>query len=1116
MKRFFNRNVVIDILFIFFLSLTPLLWFKGSAVMLGHDNVFPLDPTIFLLGRLSTWIEQGFGQSQMLIMGTIPIHFIDAIPAFLGFSIQNTQKIVYVFWFFLMGISAYILAHTLNKESRVFKITATVFYIFNFFILQGWWVGERTKFSAYVALPLIIALYFKVKQKEINVFRAAVLNSIIFLIFNGGGLYGISLFGGFFICIGVFILFSLLFSYFDNDYKAFKRIIVLTILTFTGYGVVNSYYILPALFHISTQYGLGLEKGGGISGFIDWASEISAFASFINVFRLEGIAEWYDNPHHPYSKYYLSNPLLIAISFLWPILIGIVVLLYKRRDKLQIILFFFLCYLIGIFFVAGTHPPTGFLYEQFMRIIPGSAAFRSPYFKFAPTIFLASSFLIAYFVDFFKCSLKKFIFVLLIIVGLLYHFPFFTGDFFSWRKDFSTRLDVPSYVFDFGKWLNEEKQDDGRVLLLPPNSTESQQSMYKWGYLSFQSIPSLLSNKSVIVNNDRINDEERELITQLYKAIAAGDKHLLRKFSSILQVKYLVLQHDSYSDSNSAISTDEQIYRKVLHDTFQFPLEKQIGQWDIFKINTINLKGPIFVSEKIDSLDGSVKDIVNHYDFSDNTNFLIAGDSNILNSIEIPNELSGNFYVPKCINCPNKNKPVVRFPRLNILPDSPFYPLVVLRENLQIKTMDPKTAVYNGIGISLKRVSELKDTLQYNKSQSDAVFARYDAVLKDIIVNFNRIEKYEDKIQVADDINYYMEAQKNYILPILGTNITNGLPISIFGRTFQRIASVIANIDRYLFKLDITNNRLYQVSIKKEEDFELLVKKDKLMPVLKENEKIIVDIDGTTTKEIKINPAIIGNEWFSFGTLHLSSGMHQLLLSFPQLPNNLGELKESKTEFNINLENTCFIGKLISVVSQKTYRVLINYTNDFSEDLYFYAWEIKEKEKNLIDIVKLKTGLSNEEFSELIKAQPATKGIEIGVCSKVLTGDLVNRKLKFKVNEILYPTFALNTKNKKQEIVKEIHAEKINPTKYRVSFATYSDAAVVIFSERFDKGWKLSGFDNTHLRINGYANGWLINKKGSYSVSLEYKPQKVFMLGTLFSAITIIGLIWFTRKGGKN
>src|SRR3989338_8399940 len=88
-----------------------------------------------------------------------------------------------------------------------------------------------------------------------------------------------------------------------------------------------------------------------------------------------------------------------------------------------------------------------------MRIIPGSAAFRSPYFKFAPTIFLASSFLIAYFVDFFKGSLKKFIFVLLIIVGLLYHFPFFTGDFFSWRKDFSTRLDVPSYVFDLGSGL---------------------------------------------------------------------------------------------------------------------------------------------------------------------------------------------------------------------------------------------------------------------------------------------------------------------------------------------------------------------------------------------------------------------------------------------------------------------------------------------------------------------------------------------------------------------------------------------------------------------------------------------------------------------------------------
>ena len=79
-KNFFYNKKLQDLLFIFFLSLTPLLWFRKNEVIVGHDNVFALNPIIFLAGRLSTWVEHGFGQGQDLIMGTAMIHLIDAIP----------------------------------------------------------------------------------------------------------------------------------------------------------------------------------------------------------------------------------------------------------------------------------------------------------------------------------------------------------------------------------------------------------------------------------------------------------------------------------------------------------------------------------------------------------------------------------------------------------------------------------------------------------------------------------------------------------------------------------------------------------------------------------------------------------------------------------------------------------------------------------------------------------------------------------------------------------------------------------------------------------------------------------------------------------------------------
>ena len=181
MKKLFRYRTFLEILFIFFLSLTPLLWFERGTIIVGHDNVFAIDPVTFLQGRLFTWVDHGFGQSQDLIMGTIPIHLIDAIPYVLGLPFQATEMAVYVFWFFLIGISAYILARQFREQSWVFRLLVVILYQFNFFLLQGWWIGERTKFSAYIALPLIFTLFLRVHRGETSVFKSAVLVSLIFL-----------------------------------------------------------------------------------------------------------------------------------------------------------------------------------------------------------------------------------------------------------------------------------------------------------------------------------------------------------------------------------------------------------------------------------------------------------------------------------------------------------------------------------------------------------------------------------------------------------------------------------------------------------------------------------------------------------------------------------------------------------------------------------------------------------------------------------------------------------------------------------------------------------------------------------------------------------------------
>lgn len=42
-----------------------------------------------------------------------------------------------------------------------------------------------------------------------------------------------------------------------------------------------------------------------------------------------------------------------------------------------------------------------------------------------------------------------------------------------------------------------------------------------------------------------------------------------------------------------------------------------------------------------------------------------------------------------------------------------------------------------------------------------------------------------------------------------------------------------------------------------------------------------------------------------------------------------------------------------------------------------------------------------------------------------------------------------------------------------------------------------------HFIANGYANAWYINKTGTYTITLEFWPQKLFYIGAAISITTI-------------
>lgn len=197
MKKFFNYITYnsshykkLEVLFIFLLSLTPFLWLKGNEVILGHDAGFRLNPIGHLKSLLYSWSPiANFGTDWSLFKGFLIAQLPEAVFTSLTGSLTWGQKLTFVFWFFAMGISMYVFVKNFfpQKKFWIFRIFSSTFYMFNFFILQAWFIAERAKFSMFAALPLGLLIIYKTLSREYRLLKGAILFSFLLFFLNGGG-----------------------------------------------------------------------------------------------------------------------------------------------------------------------------------------------------------------------------------------------------------------------------------------------------------------------------------------------------------------------------------------------------------------------------------------------------------------------------------------------------------------------------------------------------------------------------------------------------------------------------------------------------------------------------------------------------------------------------------------------------------------------------------------------------------------------------------------------------------------------------------------------------------------------------------------------------------------
>jgi arabinofuranan 3-O-arabinosyltransferase len=88
-----------------------------------------------------------------------------------------------------------------------------------------------------------------------------------------------------------------------------------------------------------------------------------------------------------------------------------------------------------------------------------------------------------------------------------------------------------------------------------------------------------------------------------------------------------------------------------------------------------------------------------------------------------------------------------------------------------------------------------------------------------------------------------------------------------------------------------------------------------------------------------------------------------------------------------------------------------------------------------------------------------------------------------------------------------VRADQRSPTRYRVHVQSARSPFLLALNQTYDTGWKLLGAPAaSHIRVNGYANGWIVRRSGSYDLQLVYQPQEL-VDGARAASLAVLSLL---------
>ncbi|MBI5122572.1 hypothetical protein HZA75_01810 [Candidatus Roizmanbacteria bacterium] len=1152
-----KKRIYIDLLFILLLGLLPTLWFSNGTLLLGHDAGMAIDPVTHFLDRIYVWSQRfdiGTDQNGALL-GAFFIHSFEAFLAWIGLSLRTGQIVQFIFWFTMPGLAMYFFAYKMFSSKRYLPLIASVIYMLNFYLLQGWFIAERTKFSIYIAFPLVLYILIEYLWGKMKFLPAIIWTGVVLGIFNGGG--SLPLYGGLIMSILIVFLYI---NLINKDAKTIIKTILYSLGSSITYLLFNAYWVIPYFFYVSGFYNRDLAQAGGTEGALSWARYLSSQTTFMHLFRGQGIPDWYLNPYHAYSQIFLKQPLLILISFLFPILaFGSLLLLKTKREQYLTYLLVFIC-LVGMLFSAGPGSQFGFIYEFMVTYIPGFAMFRSAFFKFDYMVWFSYGILIGLTIDFLFSKLEQkyfrnysFIFstvaLLVFIFGYtLYHFPVLNGSFLDYSrepgKELTTRVKLPNYIVDFGKWVNT--QDINTRFLVMPQLGNTTYSSYTWYYWSLAPVTSLLTRNSFVHNTALVPENEKILMEEMYGAFLRGDMGSFADFTKVFAIDSIVVQND-YDWQNSTWGTvNPAIYESILkaHPDL-FIHEKTFGKWDVYKIAERQKSLRINTSTKLSFLQGKLGKVVS-FPYFEPKSPLFMSDVEGKNIDYYANNATDIFLAPECIQCDLEYKGVTfQYYNPKVLPGSIFYPFVKFRENQVKKASHDFSSLVNlYITITNRRIIEVKWMVDSRKRIEQILpnIERYKKAMNEFIAVLEQKDSAVVEDSAAQMVMENIVHQVSLVDSIYDEPLLSFFQRDALARTYDLIVKVEKLASDKMWVTENMEDKKYIYDLPLIGSYDIYVKKGSLTSPESDSSNTTISFRDLP---MVLKPISTVGDWLYFGSVNFNSKkvyidlkdgtMANMINSVdPAFPDRKDGIIQDNNNFiyTTNAMNKCFYYQFHGLDYLNTqYVVSFSYRNfsDKNKLSFFHSFEGDDLVKYSVKDSSLASTRYFSKFTKLIT--PKNGNIRLNFCNGFLSLSELNRFEKqldpdvlpdkkqlieikdISFNKVAYPNIVLYRQQRQVKDLDTVDSfSKKDPVTYNINLKNTNQPISLIMRESFGKYWRLcdennkclSFDDKSHFSNAGFTNAWYLKNAGLGSkLTLYYYPQKWYALGTKVTFISI-------------